>query len=186
MTDSEKQTLSWFNKRLSKPKESVLCYLFSEYAKLYSLLDESVWQKVENCLLKGISNGKLDYTTGKITGKFARAATWVEGNIDLFFQKDEMIEIARLHALKSPLAQNYSVWYFHKFVRLDDKENLEYYKSIFHKKKKLQANDYSFLRVMISDKTSELYTVFRDKIERYEFEHIKPEKRIPEISELPF
>ena len=57
MTDDEKQRLTWFNKRLSKLKEGVLCYLFSEYAKLYSLLDESVRQNVENCLLKGISNG---------------------------------------------------------------------------------------------------------------------------------
>lgn len=186
MTDDEKQRLTWFNKRLSKLKEGVLCYLFSEYAKLYSLLDESVRQKVENCLLRGISNGKLDYMTGKITGRFARAATWVEGNINLFFQKEKLIEAARLHALKSPLAQNYSNWYFHKYVSLDHKENLEYYKNIFHKKKKLQANDYSFLKLFIPDKTSELYVMFQDKIEQFEIESIKPENRIPEISNLPF
>lgn len=186
MTDYNRKLLEWYNKSLMSSDDLALCNLFSEHADLYSQLNMNVKQEVEKRLLTGIRSGKLDYKTGEISGQFSRASTWVADNIELFERKAEMIECARLHALESSLAQNYSFWYFYKYISLDIDENLAYYVDLFGKRRRLSAGVYSFLRLFIPDKTNKLYAMFRDKIDSFSEAHVSQENRIPEKSELPF
>ena len=175
-----------FNKSLEKPNEPLLCNLLSEYAKLFPLLDKKVRIKAEKRLLKGIRRGKLNYVTGKITGRFSKAATIIPERIGSFALKEKFINAARLHALKSRSAQNYAIQFFHEFVHLNCKENLEFYSDLFNHKKALKASDYAFLRSFIVDKSCEPYETFREKIEKFESKNVAPERRIPEVSDLPF
>lgn len=141
-------------------------------------------ENIESCVLKGIANGKLNYITGKVSGTYSGAATWAADFIEQFDAKEQIIDAVRQHAIKSPLSQNYAIWYFHDYVNLDKQVNLSYYKNAFHKKKKLYAIDYEFLRLFISDKRNKLYAEFGNIIDLYErTKNIAQEKRIPD--ELP-
>ena len=151
----------------------------------YSVLKAHHKANIENCVLQGIENGKLNYMTGKVSGKYSVASTWAVEFMDLFEAKEQIIAAVRQHALKSPLSQNYVIWYFHDYVTLDKEENLEYYKNIFGKKKNLRKIDYDFLRTFIIDERSKLYETFRELIDRYENKrNLTEESRLPEIDEL--
>ena len=186
MTEYEYEMLLRFNKSLEKPNEPLLCNFLSEYARLLPMLDEKVRIKAENYLLKGIRRGKLNYVTGKITGRFSKAATLIPERIEIFALKEKFINAARLQALKSRSAQNYAIQFFHEFVSLDCEENLKFYSDLFNNEKALKTSDYAFLRSFIVDKSCESYEKFREKIERFESKHVAPERRIPEVSNLPF
>lgn len=162
-------------------------YFFLRYfpQKDYDLLKPDEKVNIETCVLKGIENGELDFVPGYLFGEYSYAATWAVDYIEKFDSKEKIIEAIRQHALKSPLAQYYVSWYFHKYVILDNEENLNYYKNIFLKKKNLQSNDYSFLSSFIPG-NKPAYAVFRDLIEKYENSKNIPKERRIRTVELPF
>ena len=164
------------------PDEYNLSFFLRFYPKkYYGVLKAEHKANVESCVLEGIVNGKLNYMTGKTSGKYSAAATWAVEFMDQFDAKEQIIEAVRQHAIKSPLAQNYAIWFFHDYVRLDREENLIYYKNQFRSKKNLRKTDYSFLRLFISDKRDKLYDDFGDLINKYELA-----KNLAEAGRLPY
>jgi len=164
------------------PNEYKLYFFLRFFPKNYYYALGAVHrEKIESCVLKGIANGKLNYITGKTSGTYSVAATWAADFIEQFDAKEQIIDAIRQHAIKSPLSQNYSIWFFHDYVTLAKQENLSYYKNAFHNKKNLRTIDYEFLRLFISDKRNQLYAEFGNLIDLYErTKNVAQEKRIPD------
>ena len=185
--EENKQLTALMQDVLSSVNEFALTQFMRYFAKdFYRQLNTQTKIHIQAFIRLGVREGKLNYITGKVSGDFALAAAFAADNLNLFYIKNNIISAAREHALKSPLAQNFSVWFYNNYVRLDRERNLRYYLKVLNSKKLLNKCEYTFLRLYIDDKQSELYPLFERQIVRYEKTHIDIQDRLPEKRIIPF